>query len=443
MGTTSVIKELEEIETPPVTIKREGTFTADDKMGEDLTASIKREGTFTLDSPTDDGPSPAKIVKPSSKEELNENDISDTSATGAIPKQVKFTDAPKSPRKGRVANTKNVKEKTKKVEGKLSTFSTKTTVPDKIKHVEAPKASPKPTPKPAKSVKPSESPVTLLRNSARKTIMSAWRKTTGTQDETNKLNTVSSKVPIQKEQPTKSPKTQRRKLVLNTKLSIPKEVIPKIKVLDKSPVRPLNNKEKQTNSVSSDLKRDPMPKWENRSEARNLKKFDSEKERLQAEINRINADRERIQSELVEARIRVEEEVVARRALRRTNDMAMRQLREGEARRAELLMADLKNRMEDEKRKDLNMLKEALSKGHEADLMRADRERDEEQRRIRHQSKIKEDRLKAELRSQTFSLHHLQTESYLSKHEAAVPVQCCHHDREIDRLNREILTSKK
>merc|ERR1711874_347220 len=97
------------------------------------------------------------------------------------------------------------------------------------------------------------------------TIMSAWRKTTGTQDETNKLNTVSSKVPNQKEQPTKSPKTQRRKLVLNTKLSIPKEVLPKIKVLDKSPIRPVNNRDKQTGSLNSVLKRDPMPKWENRS----------------------------------------------------------------------------------------------------------------------------------------------------------------------------------
>merc|ERR1711913_71773 len=83
------------IEDSSETIKREGTFTADDKISEDLTASTKREGTFTLDSPTDDGPSPPKIVKPSSKEELNSKDLSDISATGAVPKRVKFSPIPK------------------------------------------------------------------------------------------------------------------------------------------------------------------------------------------------------------------------------------------------------------------------------------------------------------------------------------------------------------
>merc|ERR1712128_302678 len=106
-----------------VTMKREGTFTAEDKIIEEPTVTIKREGTFTLDSPTEDGPSPPKIVKPSSKEELISKDLSDTSATGAIPKQVKFDipslipyapvpkiEVPKSPRKIRIGNTKNVKE---------------------------------------------------------------------------------------------------------------------------------------------------------------------------------------------------------------------------------------------------------------------------------------------------------------------------------------------
>merc|ERR1739840_16784 len=73
-----------------ITMKREGTFTAEDKIIEEPIVTIKREGTFTLDGPTDDGPSPPKIVKPSSKEELISKDLSETSATGAIPKQVKF-----------------------------------------------------------------------------------------------------------------------------------------------------------------------------------------------------------------------------------------------------------------------------------------------------------------------------------------------------------------
>lgn len=52
----------------------------------------------------------------------------------------------------------------------------------------------------------------------------------------------------------------------------------------------------------------------------------------------------RLQSELSEARTRLEEEITARKALRRTHELNLRQLREGELRRTEVLLADLRNR---------------------------------------------------------------------------------------------------
>lgn len=52
----------------------------------------------------------------------------------------------------------------------------------------------------------------------------------------------------------------------------------------------------------------------------------------------------RLESELNEARSRLEDEVVARKALRRTHDLNLRSLRESEHRRTELLLADLRNR---------------------------------------------------------------------------------------------------
>lgn len=52
----------------------------------------------------------------------------------------------------------------------------------------------------------------------------------------------------------------------------------------------------------------------------------------------------RLQSELNEARTRLEEEVAAKKALRRTHELNLRQLREAELRKTEVLLADMKNR---------------------------------------------------------------------------------------------------
>ncbi|MPD06292.1 hypothetical protein E2C01_102097 [Portunus trituberculatus] len=74
------------------------------------------------------------------------------------------------------------------------------------------------------------------------------------------------------------------------------------------------------------------------------KKYDTEKDRLQAECSKLSVEKDRLQSELHEARTRLEEEMAARKALRRTHELSLRQLREGELRRTEVLLADMKNR---------------------------------------------------------------------------------------------------
>lgn len=57
-----------------------------------------------------------------------------------------------------------------------------------------------------------------------------------------------------------------------------------------------------------------------------------------------------------------------------------------------------RHRLEDEKREALDQQKGALTRIHESDLIRVERERDEDHRRLQQENKTSQEKLRAEIR---------------------------------------------
>ncbi|XP_042204590.1 uncharacterized protein LOC121854184 isoform X4 [Homarus americanus] len=401
--------------------------------------TVKREGTFTLD-----GSPPAKITKPSC-------DADGAVAEGTVPK-LPPRDSLMEPLQFFVdLNVPELLALKDSPEVLLASENKN----NKDSVVPVAKISPR-TSKPSKPIGSNKktddqnSSITTLKNNAKRTFVNAWRTATKTQETLNNPLKPVLKTPREPSTPRSSPaklaqaktprtNTVRKQTDAKTSKSVTwdRQLIPKKEPREppggrsREPTRSLPRQESarsppERSSVWGGVS---LPTF--RREGTFTKKYDSERDRLQAECNRLSVEKERLQSELSEARTRLEEEAVARKALRRTHDLNLRHLREGELRRTELLLGDMKNRLEDEKREALAQQKEALTRTHESDLMRVDRERDEDYRRLLQEARNTQEKLKAEIRR----------ESYRSEHP---PLQCCHStDRDLDRLNRDLSTLRE
>lgn len=73
----------------------------------------------------------------------------------------------------------------------------------------------------------------------------------------------------------------------------------------------------------------------------------------------------------------------------------------GQAGAANVVLLMCRCRLEDEKREALGQQKGMLTRTHETDLTRAERERDEDHRRIQQEYKMEQEKLKAEIRRET------------------------------------------
>ncbi|XP_042862249.1 scaffold attachment factor B1-like isoform X2 [Penaeus japonicus] len=385
-------------------------------------ATVKREGTFTLD-----GPPPAKITKSScdavEDASQRESALQDDSKEPVI----FFVDLDSC----EVKTREETPAKKARAEGSPRSRPKSRSPQTPGKHVRIKETGTK--------AQEQSSTVSSLKNTAKRTFVSAWRTAMKAQDSPEKVPK-----PTRSRDSKSSPVSdeERNAKVLRKKSDpkIPKNVSWDKKVTSKEP------------HESSRLSRDPLRSlhlqplrslserssmWSGvclpsmRREGTFTKKYDSEKDRLQAECNRLNVEKERLQSELSEARTRLEEEITARKALRRTHELNLRQLREGELRRTEVLIADLRNRLEDEKREALDQQKGALTRIHESDLIRVERERDEDHRRLQQENKTSQEKLRAEIRREVTRAEPPQ-------------VQCCHStDRDLDRLNRDLSTLRE
>lgn len=387
-------------------------------------ATVKREGTFTLD-----GPPPAKITKSScdavGDASRKESSLLDDSREPVIffvdldSCEVKKPEEPQA-MKARAERSPRSRSKSRSPQNQAKTVRAKDA-----------------------AAKPQEqsSTVTSLKNTAKRTFVSAWRTAMKAQDSSEKgskltrsRDAASSKAApasderntkvLRKKSDPKVPKnvTWDKKVTLKEPQESSRPNRDPLRSLYLQPLRPLPERSSMWSGVC-------LPSM--RREGTFTKKYDSEKDRLQAECNRLNVEKERLQSELSEARIRLEEEITARKALRRTHELNLRQLREGELRRTEVLLADLRNRLEDEKREALDQQKGALTRIHESDLIRVERERDEDHRRLQQENKAAQEKLRADMRREVTRAEPPQ-------------VQCCHStDRDLDRLNRDLSTLRE
>ncbi|XP_050690083.1 nucleolar protein dao-5-like [Eriocheir sinensis] len=389
--------------------------------------TVKREGTFTLD-----GPPPAKITK--SADDATGEDA--TPAGGQIVEPLQFF----IPLVTSEPNSDNVNSG-KPIKKNSPSRVTKTKENRATKALET-----------KSNVKPQEQPsaATALKSNARRTLANVWKNTVKPQETHSKSSKPTPK-PAPKTPPTGEASAKRLQDNKTTSSSLLRK---------QETTRPLVSKEKQASSTSIEesrapqrLSRSPTKKPPRQDSLRKsgekgsvwaavslpsfrrdgtfTKKYDSERDRLQAECIKLGVEKDRLQSELNEARTRLEEEVVARKALRRTHELNLRQLREAELRRTEGLLADMKNRLEDEKRETLLQQRDTLSRSHECELLRAEREREENHRRALQEARHAQERLKAEIRR----------EATRSEPSAASCCRCT--DRDLDRLNRELSTLRE
>lgn len=128
--------------------------------------------------------------------------------------------------------------------------------------------------------------------------------------------------------------------------------------------------------------------------------FDGDRARLEAELRKFSAEKERLSAEATEARQKAEAEEAARKALRREQQQRVRRLREEEAAKRDLALVDLRNRLEEEHREALQQQKVSLGRASEAQLQRQEREHLEELRRARLEAKQEAERLKTEARKE-------------------------------------------
>lgn len=433
------------------------TSFEDDLTSSTSQGSVKREGTFTLD-----GPPPAKITRSSC----------DVAEDTAVP-------LGNTPPRESIMEPLHFYVDLSESEGKLDPDNKSKEVKSKMpKNAQSAKSVRIVEPAPKKQEESSLT-VKALKNTAKKTFACAWRtalkspdspeqtpkaasksaaarprtpsrsESTTPRSSPTKSDTLHRSSPTKQESVSRSSPTKDKpsKLSLQRKLSDSKlksvtlEKIPEPKS-PKESLR-LSRPLKRTPHQHPDSPRTPPERtsvWAGVSlpsfkrEGTFTKKYDSERDRLQAECNRLNVEKERLQSELNEARERLDEEVAARKALKRNNEMSLRQLREDEIKRSELLIADLRNRLEDEKREALAFQRESLTRTHESELLKLDRERDDDQRKLLCEARLTEERLKAEIRRETHRLEQQQQQKEPAK-------QCCHaSEREVERLNRDLST---
>ncbi|XP_071547475.1 uncharacterized protein [Panulirus ornatus] len=405
---------------------------SDDSSSTSSQVTVKREGTFTLE-----GPPPAKITKPSC-----DADAQDAASSGRIPPRDSimeplqfFVDlnAPELSRKSddspAVVLGNNAYRKPILSSSKNSPKSIRSTTENK------------------KKVEFQDSPVKSMKLNAKRTLVNAWKtlqdtpgkpilksprdastlKPPGTKPEQENITKTNA---LRRQTDPKTAKSVSRDK--RTPTTTPKKETREPLRRSREPLRDLPRQERlRTTPERSSVWAGGVSLPTFRREGTFTKKYDSERDRLQAECNRLNVEKDRLQSELNEARARLEDEVVARKALRRTHDLNLRHLREGELRRTEVLLADMKNRLEDEKREALAQQKEALTRTHEADMIKANRERDEEHRRLLQEARFAQEKLKAELRRE-------------ANRPEYPPVQCCHStERDLDRLNRDLSTLRE
>ncbi|XP_068201672.1 calponin homology domain-containing protein DDB_G0272472-like [Palaemon carinicauda] len=434
------------------------TSFEDDSTSSTSQGSVKREGTFTLD-----GPPPAKITRSSCDvAEDTAVPLSNTPPRESIMEPLHFF-VDLSGSEGKVGSPEN---KNKEVVSKMS----KNSQPIKSVRIVEPES---------KKQEESSSTVKALKNTAKKTFACAWRTALKSPELPEKAPNTALKPAVarprtpsrpgsisprssptksdtlHRSSPTKQESTNRsspakdkptkvnlqRKLSDSKLKSVPLEKMPEPKS-PKESLR-LSRPLKRMPHQHPDSPRTPPERtsvWAGVSlpsfkrEGTFTKKYDSERDRLQAECNRLNVEKERLQSELNEARERLDDEVAARKALKRNNEMSLRQLREDEIKRSELLIADLRNRLEDEKRKALALQRESLMRTHESELLKVDRGRDEDQRKLLSEARLTEEKLKAEIRRETHRLEQQQQQQVPAK-------QCCHtSEREVERLNRDLST---
>nr|XP_045623165.1 protein lava lamp-like isoform X3 [Procambarus clarkii] len=389
--------------------------------------TVKREGTFTLD-----GPPPPKITKPSCDAAgADTTPCSRRPSRDSLVEPLQFFVDLTTPE---LSSPKNSRKLTRRLEQNTCKDASSLAAKLSPKMIKQTRAIDR-----GKKVQDQNSTITTLKNNAKRTFVNAWRTATKTQEVPRKSLNPTMKSPRETSTPRDSPTQQEKptnanntKIDTKTAKSVSWEKHPTPKET-RSPARRSRDPTKVL--PWQEPKRSPvwggvsLPTF--RREGTFTKKYDSEMERLQAECNRLNVEKERLQSEVCEARARLEEETMARKALRRTHDLNLRHLREGELRRTELRLLDLKNRLEDERRQALAQQKDALTRTHEADMMRTVRERDEDHRRQLHEARLTQERLKAEIRREA------------SRCEPT-PVPWCHAtDRDLDRLNRDLSTLRE
>ncbi|XP_063604529.1 protein lava lamp-like isoform X5 [Penaeus indicus] len=389
-------------------------------------ATVKREGTFTLD-----GPPPAKITK-SSCDAVEDASRKESSLLDDSREPVIFFVDLDSCEVKKTEETQAMKARAER--GPSSRSKSRSPQKPAKNDVRKKDASEKP--------QEQSSTVTSLKNTAKRTFVSAWRTAMKAQDSSEKgpKLTRSRDAANSKASPVSEEERNTKVLRKKSDPKVPKSVTWDKKVTSREPQESSRPSRDPLRSLHLQPLR-PLPErssmWSGvclssmRREGTFTKKYDSEKDRLQAECNRLNVDKERLQSELSEARTRLEEEITARKALRRTHELNLRQLREGELRRTEVLLADLRNRLEDEKREALDQQKGALTRIHESDLIRVERERDEDHRRLQQENKAAQEKLRADMRREVTRVEPPQ-------------VQCCHStDRDLDRLNRDLSTLRE
>lgn len=279
---------------------------SDDSSSTSSQVTVKREGTFTLD-----GPPPAKITKPSC-----DADAEDAAPSGRIPPRDSimepfqfFVDlnAPNltaSEDSPAVSLRNNVNKKPILTSSKNSPKLKRST-----KIVEY-----------NKKVENQNSTVKSLKNNAKRTLVNAWKTATKTQDTPNKpLLTSPRETPTSKPSPSKlqqEKKTKVNTLRRQTDPKTPKSVArekQKTPTPKKEPREPLKRGRDPIRDIPrQDRLRSPPERnsvWAGmslptfRREGTFTKKYDSERDRLQAECNRLNVEKDRYVCLLLSTRV--------------------------------------------------------------------------------------------------------------------------------------------
>ncbi|XP_045138186.1 protein lava lamp-like isoform X8 [Portunus trituberculatus] len=407
-------------------------------------ATVKREGTFTLD-----GPPPAKITK----------SADDAAGENAAPAGDQVVDPlqffiPLVTSESSSDNTTSGKPVKKKVPAPLSKSKENRSMKSQETKMKNRTPQALETKTNNRSVKPQDkktklsdqsSTATVLKNSAKQTLANVWRNTVKPQETPKKPSKPTPKPACKVSLVSEATAKRQQDDKLTGTILLRRRETSKPVAAKEKPVSSMQGKEQRESQrpSRSPTKTTPRQDFLRKSTEKSsmwgavslasfkrdgtfTKKYDTEKDRLQAECSKLSVEKDRLQSELHEARTRLEEEMAARKALRRTHELSLRQLREGELRRTEVLLADMKNRLEDEKRESLLQQKDVLSRCHENELMRAEREREESHRKVLMEARTAQERLKAEMRREAH-----RPEPSLSP--------CCRcSDRDLERMNRDL-----